>query len=139
MWLNGPTQWEDHKIGKQHRKREKNNILAPQKDLLADSKLGSSKEIKTGSEQSALPKKKVNNKVSDLAIGGGSIEGGALKSPPPKMAEFYSGFVAGMPEGDAGNGGSSSDACTAAPIFSGNRDPFVTTDSALEAPSGICT
>ena len=23
MWLNGPTQWEDHKIGKKHKKRSK--------------------------------------------------------------------------------------------------------------------
>ena len=23
MWLNGPTQWEDHKIGKEHKKHSK--------------------------------------------------------------------------------------------------------------------
>ena len=29
MWLNGPTQWEDHKIGKKHKKhsRLKNKII----------------------------------------------------------------------------------------------------------------
>ena len=43
MWLNGPLQWEDHRIGKKHKK----NILRKENGLPVNSKCGSKKKTST--------------------------------------------------------------------------------------------
>ena len=40
MWLNGPTQWEDHRIGKKHKK----NIWRQENGFPANSKCGKKKK-----------------------------------------------------------------------------------------------
>ena len=38
MWLNGPTQWEDHKIGKKHKKKVKKGGVQPKAKSKAQTK-----------------------------------------------------------------------------------------------------
>jgi dsRNA-specific ribonuclease len=74
MWLNGPTQMEDHKIGKKHRKnsnKSKTEVAAGSKtttEVAAGSKQGGTpkKAGNKGSKQpSATKSAEVNNKVPD--------------------------------------------------------------------------
>ena len=56
MWLNGPTQWEDHKIGKKHKKHVRQRGPPPR---CWNSYAGDEDNRKDSPRDDPLPKKKL--------------------------------------------------------------------------------
>ena len=66
MWLNGPTQWEDHKIGKTHKKHVRRRSPPPR---CWNSYAGDEDNRKDSPRDDPLPKKKLLTSAAAAAAG----------------------------------------------------------------------